>query len=133
MLFYRNKMNWLQFCLFAVLSIACLLPAGADENGLSGNWARNDGATRMVIAPCGGAFCATNDWVKDPGGKEKVGDRLVLKLKPVSSSVFQGQAYDVRRQMTYKITLTLQGKAMRTSGCVLLGIICKNADWTRID
>ncbi len=120
--------------LFILASSAFVLPAAAaPENALTGNWARNDGEVQMVIATCGSALCATNTKVNDPSGEQRVGDRLVLKLTPLSSSVFQGQAYDVRRQKTYKITITVQGTTLNTTGCVLLGIVCKGADWTRIN
>lgn len=118
------------------ISIAGGVPAALADGSpeLTGNWARDDGTTRMEISSCGAEFCAVNTWVKDPNGKEKVGDKLILTLKPVSSSELQGQAYDVRRQAHYKMTITFEGgTAMQTSGCVLLGIICKNADWTRLD
>jgi uncharacterized protein (DUF2147 family) len=118
--------------LVVLLLMVCAGMARADGgSGLLGGWARDDGGTRMDIVPCGGNYCATNDWVKDPNGKERVGDELVLKLQPVSGSVFQGQAYDVRRKMSYKMTITLQDSTMHTRGCVFLGILCKNADWTR--
>ena len=70
--------------------------------------ARDDGATRITISECGSAFCAVNTWVGDPNGKEKVGDKLVLNVTPTSSTEFQGQGYDVRRQMTFKMTITVQ-------------------------
>jgi uncharacterized protein (DUF2147 family) len=71
--------------------------------------------------------------VKDPNGSEKIGDRLVMTLQPESGSKLQGEAYDVRRQAHYKMTITLDGKTMQTSGCVLLGIVCKSVGWTRMD
>jgi uncharacterized protein (DUF2147 family) len=112
-----------------------LLPelAWAGGGGMVGDWARDDGTTRIAISQCGSALCAVNTWVKDPNGKEKVGDKLVLKVAPVSSTEFQGQAYDVRRQMTFKMTITVQDNSMKTSGCVLLGVVCKDADWRRTD
>lgn len=69
----------------------------------------------------------------DPKGKESVGDELILTLKPASGTRLKGQAYDVRRQMSFSMTITLQPTAMRTSGCVLLGLVCKNAGWTRLN
>ena len=117
----------------ALLPLLLWMPGAhaAGNTALAGNWARDDGQIRMVISPCGGNFCATNTFVKDPQGKEKVGDELILKLSPVSESVLQGQAYDVRRKMNYKMTITLQGANMHTSGCVLMGMICKAAGWTK--
>jgi uncharacterized protein (DUF2147 family) len=116
----------------AACILAMPLPAAA-ENALTGNWARDDGSVRMAIVPCGGAYCATNTWVKDPNGTEHVGDRLVLSLSPISPTVFQGEAYDVRRQAHYKMTITVQGGTLHTTGCVLLGIVCKDAGWTRVN
>jgi uncharacterized protein (DUF2147 family) len=124
---------WLAVAVTLTVAMAGAPAAHADTNsGLTGKWARDDGTTRIAISPCGADLCAVNTWVKDPAGSEKVGDKLILTLKPVSSSVLQGQAFDVRRQAHYKVTITLTGgKAMRISGCVLLGIICKDASWTR--
>jgi len=116
-----------------VLASLFAMPAQAAANALTGYWARDDGSVRMAIVPCGTAYCATNTWVKDPNGAEHVGDRLVLSLDPISATVFQGEAYDVRRQAHYKMTITVQGGTLRTTGCVLLGILCKNAGWTRVN
>ncbi len=115
------------------------LMAGAASTGalgmqqLSGNWARDDGGTRIDIAPCGADYCAVNTWVKNPNGKEHVGDRLILTLQPAADAVLKFQAYDVRRKLHFSMTITLQAASMHTSGCVLLGVVCKNASWTRIN
>jgi uncharacterized protein (DUF2147 family) len=116
----------------AVLLAMPVAMAGTDS-ALTGNWARDDGAVRMKISTCGSNLCAVNTWVKDPNGKEKVGDELVMTLQPVAGSKFDGQAYDVRRQAHYKITITLAGNSLQSSGCVLLGIVCKSVGWTRMD
>ena len=134
--------NWLGFLVVLVfaLGLGGMAAASGDAGaraaappGLVGNWARDDGTVRISLVACGAAFCATNTWVEKSDHKEKVGDELILNVKPVSASVFQGPAYDVRRKLSFSMTITVQGKAMRTSGCVLLGMICKNADWTRVD
>ena len=108
-------------------------PALATDSGLTGNWVRDNGTVKMAVSQCGDELCAVNTWVKRPKGSEKVGDRIILSLQPVSSSEFQGRAYDVRRQMTYRVTVTLEGASMETSGCVLFGIICRSAGWKRIN
>lgn len=106
--------------------------AGANSDAV-GNWSRDDGTTRISISPCGSDLCAVNTWVRDPNGKEKVGDKLVLTMQPSAGPKLQGQAYDVRRQAHYKMTITLSGNTMQTSGCVLLGLVCKSVGWTRTD
>jgi uncharacterized protein (DUF2147 family) len=108
-------------------------PALAADSGLTGNWVRDNGTVKMEVSQCGNDLCAVNTWVKRPKGSEKVGDKIILSLRPVSSSEFQGRAYDVRRQMTYGVTVTLEGTSMETSGCVLFGIICRSTGWKRIN
>jgi uncharacterized protein (DUF2147 family) len=100
---------------------------------LTGGWARDDGAARIIITPCGANLCAVNTWVEDPNGREKIGDELVLTLQPAAGGRLKGDAYDVRRKLTFTMTITLSGAAMHTSGCVFLGLICKSAGWTRIN
>lgn len=124
-----NRKGWMRIGLAALLLSP--LAAQADTPSPTGNWLRANGKVRIAVTQCGTNFCAVNTWVKDPQGNEKVGDRLILTVKPVSDSEYQGQAYDERRQMTYKVTITLQGNDMTTSGCVLLGIICRSTSWTR--
>lgn len=124
--------SWLRTGLVVLpLVFGAALAHASAASALTGNWARNDGEVRMKIVQCGANFCATNTWVKSTDTKEKVGDELIMMIKPVSGSVLQGQAYDVRRKATFKITVTVQGTSLRSQGCVLLGIVCKAADWTR--
>ncbi len=110
----------------------CSTSAFASGPDPVGDWARDDGTTKMSIAPCGQKLCAKNTWVKDPNGDEKLGDVLEMTLEPKSATVFAGEAFDQRRDMTYSMKLSMTGSKMQTQGCVLLGIICKTADWTRV-
>ncbi len=96
-----------------------------------GNWARDDGSTRVHIAPCGADVCAVNTWVRDPEGREKVGDVLDMTLTPASGSELKGKAHDRRRDMTLSVTLSFTGDQMRTRGCVFFGLLCKSATWHR--
>jgi len=127
----RNGVHWCVSFSVASLMLGGLPALAAGNDGLTGQWARDDGGTRIEIVVCGQEFCATNIWVKDPGGKERVGDKLILSLEPVSNSVLKGQAYDVRRKIDFKIAITLQQTSMSTTGCVFFGIICRSAEWTR--
>ena len=107
------------------------LGAASPLQDLQGQWARDDGETRMRIAPCGGDLCATNVWVKDPKGDEHVGDVLVMKLKPKSTTELDGEADDKRRNATYDLTLTVAGDTMKSHGCAVIGLVCKDSSWTR--
>ena len=56
--------------------------AFASEEKMSGSWSRGDGLAAVRIAPCGSSMCAVNTWVKDSSQGEKVGDRLVMTVRP---------------------------------------------------
>jgi len=115
-----------------VFVIAVLGTAGAAAAHEShGFWARGDGIVRVRIAPCGAALCATNEWVNDPSGNEKVGDKLVLDVRPTAAGL-EGKAYDPKRDLTFGFELRVARDRMTTRGCLLGGLFCKSVDWTRI-
>ncbi|WP_337268223.1 DUF2147 domain-containing protein [Oryzifoliimicrobium ureilyticus] len=115
------------------LTFATLAATGVSAADIQGRWARGDGKAKVAIAKCGADVCATNTWIKPGTTSEKVGDRLVMKIKPTDDSQYSGTAFDPQRNMTYKITVQVNGSEMTTKGCVLAGIVCKGVDWTRID
>ncbi len=119
---------------FILTAIVLLLPtaAMAAQGDILGTWARGDGAARVSMAPCGDSICATNIWIKDPvKQKEKVGDRLVFKIKQKDDS-WVGSAYDPQRKLNLTATLKAAGDHMVTKGCVFGGIICRSTQWTRL-
>lgn len=122
--------------------LACLMLAavGVQQHALAsapspiGKWARADGGSKIDLTQCGQEYCAVNIWVRNPNGREKVGDKLEMALVPEANpAILKGRAYDVRRDMHYEMTMTLMGDQMHTQGCILFGILCKSADWNRID
>jgi uncharacterized protein (DUF2147 family) len=112
----------------AALGFASIAQA-ADMNG---QWARGDGKAKVNIAPCGANVCATNTWIKPGSGSEKTGDKLIMTIKPASEGQYSGTAFDPQRDMTYKLTVTVNGDSMTTKGCVVAGLICRGVEWTRL-
>jgi uncharacterized protein (DUF2147 family) len=118
-----------------VLVGSALLAAGSASAGdptITGDWSRNDGATRINIAPCGDRLCAVNTWIRDPAEGELVGDRLVLALQPRDAGALTGEAFDVRRKLRYSLLVSVKGNAMTTEGCMLSGAVCKSLHWIRV-
>ena len=114
--------------------LAVILCAGsASAADINGQWARGDGNARVKIAPCGADICAVNTWIKPGTPKEKTGDKLVMKIKPTKGGDYAGTAFDPQRDLTYKLTVSVNGDSMTTKGCVLAGILCKGVSWTRIN
>jgi uncharacterized protein (DUF2147 family) len=114
-----------------ICAAASVAAASEARDGIIGDWARGDGAARVRIAPCGGALCAINTWIKDPSGGEHVGDRLVMKVSGGGSSM-SGTAYDPQRKLSYSLQIDYGAQSMQTRGCVLAGIVCKTVGWTRV-
>jgi uncharacterized protein (DUF2147 family) len=116
-----------------VILLASTAPSfGAADPSIYGAWARGDGVARVDIAPCGGAICATNTWIKPGVSDEKVGDKLVMNVEPSGAAAMFGTAFDPQRNLKYRLKISLNGKSMTTQGCVLGGLVCKNMGWTRL-
>ncbi|MDI6028612.1 DUF2147 domain-containing protein [Corticibacterium sp. UT-5YL-CI-8] len=100
------------------------------EPDVDGIWMRGDGNAKVRIAPCGNNLCATNLWIKDTSGGEAVGDRLVMDVKP-SGDMLSGTAFDAKRNMNYKIDISVSGASLSTKGCVIGGLVCKTVSWSK--
>jgi len=111
------------------LALTLGLPSAAQADITNGVWRREDGKAHVRIAPCDGVLCAINVWIREPGD-EAVGDRLVLDVKPVSTGVWEGSAFDPKRNLRFSSRITYSGDRMTTSGC-MLKVFCKTVAWTR--
>ncbi|HEY1865237.1 MAG TPA: DUF2147 domain-containing protein [Roseiarcus sp.] len=118
-------------------ALAALLTIGASGVSLSreapylGNWARADGKTRIHVAHCGGEVCARNTWVRHGVSGEKVGDRLILDVKPAGAEHWSGKAFDPQRNRTYTIGVRVTHAHMTTRGCMMGGLMCQSMNWSR--
>ena len=117
--------------------LAALIAIGASGVSLAaqptylGDWARADGKTKIHVASCGASVCARNTWVRRGSG-EKVGDRLILRVKPVAAGQWSGNAYDPQRSKTYAINVRVTYRRMTTRGCVMDGFVCESMSWGRM-
>jgi uncharacterized protein (DUF2147 family) len=98
-----------------------------------GDWARADGKTRIHVASCGAEICARNTWVRHGISGEKVGDRLILKVKPAGAGHWSGNAFDPQRKQNYAINVRVADKHMTTRGCVMGGFVCQSMGWKRLN
>ena len=110
------------------LFLASAVPAAADIT--SGVWRRADGAADVRVERCGGALCAVNVWIRNPGD-EQVGDKLIMNVKPTKLGVMEGDAFDPKRNMRFSSRITYSEDKMTTSGCMLGGILCRSVNWTK--
>ncbi len=114
----------------AIILTVTAVPALADPTG---TWLRDNGNSRVRIAPCGSNFCGTLTWVKDPSGPAKVGQRIFYDMAPAGANAWAGKAFNPEDGKTYSGKLTLSGSTMTTSGCVLGGLICRSVSWRKVN
>ncbi len=117
-----------------------------------GTWHTEEGKATVRIAACGPALCGTIIALKeanDPDtGKPKldknnadsslrsrpmIGVPIVLSMKPSgTANKWSGQVYNAEDGKTYSGSLTLQDtNTIKLEGCILGGLVCKAATWTR--
>jgi uncharacterized protein (DUF2147 family) len=124
--------------LLRAVALAGLMAIGASGVSLAaqtsylGDWARSDGKTRIHVAACGAAICARNTWVRRGVSGEKVGDRLILRVKPAGAGHWSGNAFDPQRKQSYAINVHVTPKHMTTQGCVMGGFVCQSMGWNRL-
>jgi uncharacterized protein (DUF2147 family) len=118
--------------LTALMTIGVSHVSLASEAPYLGDWARSDGKTRIHVASCGAEICARNTWVRHGVSGEKVGDRLILKVRPAGAGHWSGNAFDPQRKQNYAINVHVTAKHMTTRGCAMGGLMCQSMNWTRL-
>ena len=98
-----------------------------------GVWLRNDGAARIQFSPCGKALCGVVVWLKNPASKAHVGQQVFFDMVRADQDSWSGQAINPEDGRTYRGKMVLTGKKLKTSGCVLGGLICKTVVWRRFN
>lgn len=120
-------------CLASLSAVLFLGMAPANAQDVSGVWTRDSGASRIRFAKCGEAICGTIVWLKEADGPAKVGQRVFYDMKPDGAGKWQGSAFNPEDGKTYSGTMALQGSQLKTSGCVLGGLICRSVVWSRFN
>jgi uncharacterized protein (DUF2147 family) len=117
----------------AVLAIAALASAGAAaaSQEAEGVWMREDGASKIRIAPCGDALCGDVIRLRNPRSKAHVGDKVFFDMVRADQNSWKGHAFNPDDGKTYSGRMVVSGKKLRTSGCVFGGLICKTMYWVR--
>lgn len=111
-----------------------LVATGAAAAELAGFWERSTGTSRIRFEPCGDALCGKIAWLR-PGLKSKafVGQPVFLKLARTGETLWTGEAFNPEDGRTYQGRVSIDGKTLTTTGCVLGGLICKSETWKKVD
>lgn len=126
-----------------VMSVLLASQATAGAEAPNGTWLTQDGSSKVKIAPCGAAYCATIVWVKpvapgedDPhpgvAGKEMVGTHLSRDLRRADNGELAGPLLNPENGKTYSVTVKMKNaNALEMGGCILGGLLCGSETWTR--
>jgi len=119
-----------------------MLSAGAAmAGGIDGVW-RTEHGWQVKLYKCGGSYCGTvvggtsaRD-VHNPKPalrkRKMVGVRMIWGMRKSGSS-YKGKLYNPNDGKIYSGYLKpLSARAIKLSGCILGGLICKGQTWTRI-
>jgi uncharacterized protein (DUF2147 family) len=117
----------------SLIGLGLLASPPAFAQDIGGIWLRESGASRVRFAKCGEALCGTLAWLKDASGPAKVGQRIFYDMKPDGAGKWKGSAFNPEDGKTYSGTMTLTGDRLTTSGCVLVGLICRSVNWAKAE
>ena len=126
----------------AVLAASWIGSAAIAAEGPAGVWTTEDRDSKIRIASCGKAYCATILWAKktmkdennpNPALRERgiVGIELSRDIRPTGDG-WAGSMYNPENGQTYKTTLQLKSeRTLEVGGCVLGGLLCGSETWQR--
>lgn len=127
--------------LSAAILAASLLPAAAESP--VGVWLTEEQNSKIRIAPCGKALCATILWARPAGvdqhnpdpalrSRSVIGIDLSRDMKPDGRGGWAGSIYNPQNGNTYKVTLKpVSDRELEVGGCILGGLLCGSETWSR--
>lgn len=100
-----------------------------DDNGNYGH---------VEISACGEKICGVLVRAFNGDGEQiesdNIGRRIVWDMVAQGEGQYRrGRVYAPDRDKTYRSKMDLAGDALDVSGCILGGVICRAARWTRVE
>ena len=117
--------------------------ARAENGNVLGTWLTDGGDSKIRVAPCGKAVCATVAWGKSNGldsnnpepalrTRNIVGITLSKNLHPDGDGGWAGSMYNPQNGKSYYVTLRTTGPdSLEIEGCVL-AVLCGSEKWSRL-
>ena len=113
---------------------------GRPAAALAGTWINPRGSVKVETGDCAGRLCGWVRWAnaeavqdaRDAGVRALVGTELLEGYKRTSPTSWTGRVFvpDMGRTFYSRIT-QLDPNALRISGCILGGLVCKSQVWHR--
>lgn len=125
--------------LIAAALIGAIAATPADARSpIEGRWKK--GKLQIDIKPCGAALCGTvvkaspkqQARAERGSGTELIGATLIKDIRPTGPNSYRAKVFVADRNMNASGKITqVSPNRLKVSGCVL-AIICKSANWTRV-
>ena len=125
--------------ILASVAFALSLAGGAQADPALGTWQTQVDDSRYAhvkMAPCGSAICGTivktflnGEDYKSPN----LGKKLVREMTPSGNGKYAGKVWRPSNGKIYVGKMTVQGNALKLSGCVAGGLICSKQTWKRLN
>lgn len=124
-----------------LLSLTASAPLAAQPTpDLLGHWINPRGSVIVETQACGARLCGRVSWAsaealkdaKEAGITSLIGTELLQDYSRSDSGVWRGRVYVPDMGRTFYSTIGIEKTgALRISGCILGGLICKNQIWRR--
>ena len=135
---------------FIPAALAAALPAlvfaspsaGASKSMFEGHWTNPKHTTIVNVSRCDREYycavvlkaSATAQANARKGGTMHFIGTQILHVRPAGDRVFKGTAFDPESNMHIGATVTVLGPGeMEIKGCAVLGLICQEQRWTKVD
>ena len=125
-------------CIFLVFG----LTSAAHAQDVNGIWQTEPGDTggflHVTIAPCGDKTCGTIRTAFDGNQAvvtdyEHLGKPIIWDMTSNGNGAWSsGKIWAPDRDKTYRSKMALSGNALKVSGCVAGGLICRSQNWVRV-
>lgn len=125
--------------ILASAACALSLAGAAQADPALGTWQTQVDDSRYAhvkMAPCGSAICGTivktflnGEDYKSPN----LGKKLVREMTPSGNGKYAGKVWRPSNGKIYVGKMTVQGNALKLSGCVAGGLICSKQTWKRLN
>lgn len=124
----------------AILAAAPVEAAPPEPTGAPGNWINPHNSVKVEIVEHDGLLNGKVVWAsaeaeqdaRIAGTANLVGTQLLQDYRQVGDNRFQGRVFVPDMNRTFYSTIEQQGPdALKISGCILGGLICKSQTWHR--
>jgi uncharacterized protein (DUF2147 family) len=68
----------------------------------------------------------------DSNSKAKIGQRLFFDMHSDGTNAWTGKAASPGSSSVYSGKMSIARSTLNTSGCIVGGLICKSANWTKL-